>query len=263
MGFFALIFEIKKIFSIWIYFLGWSISIFNAYYPLYNSRNLTKLNLSLCKDTKIEISISVKINGSVDKYNPKSGFYNDMCSKTTSESGTDISLKDRRNEFVENNMSLCEENCDLIEYDEKKEKAKCSCDIKLNISSNYDSKFNKNDFFKSFTDIYNIFNLKIMKCYEIVLKVKNLLKNYGCFIIGSVIILYFITIFIFVNFSFSKLKEEIYNIIFALKINGNPIKKMIKLKDESERKYKNKLFGKNNIKNKENKINKKLHFAKK
>ena len=39
-----------------------------------------------------------------------------MCSTTTSESGTDISLKDRKNEFINNNMSLCEENCDLIEY---------------------------------------------------------------------------------------------------------------------------------------------------
>ena len=36
-----------------------------------------------------------------------------ICSKATSESGTDISLKDRRNEYVYNNMSLCEENCNV------------------------------------------------------------------------------------------------------------------------------------------------------
>ena len=47
---------------------------YEIYYPLYKN-NLTKLDLSLCKDTKIEISISVKINGSLDKYNPKSGTY--------------------------------------------------------------------------------------------------------------------------------------------------------------------------------------------
>ena len=63
-----------------------------------------------------------RISDTLDKYNPKSNYYNNICSKTTSESGTDISLNDRRNEFIENNMSLCEENCDLVEYDEKKEK---------------------------------------------------------------------------------------------------------------------------------------------
>ena len=35
---------------------------YEVYYPLNNSNKLTKLDLSLCKDTKIEISIAVKIN---------------------------------------------------------------------------------------------------------------------------------------------------------------------------------------------------------
>ena len=83
---------------------------YEVYYPLDNNNELTKLNLTLCKDTRIEISIPIKINGSLDIYNPKSDYYNDICSKATSECGTDISLKDRRNEFVYNNMSLCEDN---------------------------------------------------------------------------------------------------------------------------------------------------------
>ena len=35
----------------------------------------------------------------------------------------------------------------------------------------------------------------------------------------------FITLLIFAIYSFNKLKKEIYNIIFSLKINSNPIKK--------------------------------------
>ena len=100
------------------------------YYP-FTENNLTKLNLVSCKDTKIEISISVKISESLDKYNPKSDYYNDICSTTTSDYGTDITLEDRKNEFIENNMSLCQENRDLIEYNHENEKVKCSCDIKL------------------------------------------------------------------------------------------------------------------------------------
>ena len=232
---------------------------YEIYYPLYNRNNLTKLNLELCKDTKIEISISVKISDSFDKYNPKSDYYNDICSKSTTESGTDITLKDRRNEYVDNNMSLCEENCDLVNYNEKKEKVKCSCDIKISISSNNDeNKFNKKDFFKSFIDLNNIFNIKIMKCYKIVLKVKNLKQNYGFLIVGSVVILYFISIFIFVGSSFNKLKKEIFNIIFVLKIKGNPIKKNKKIEDKLKKKKNKKLLLKNNMINNDDKTIKKF-----
>ena len=65
---------------------------YEIYYPLYNRNNLTKLDLNLCKDTKIEISIAVKINDTLDKHNSSSGYYNDVCYKTTTEDETDISL---------------------------------------------------------------------------------------------------------------------------------------------------------------------------
>ena len=167
---------------------------YEVYYPLDNNNELTKLNLTLCKDTRIEISVPIKINGTLDLYNPKSDYYNDICSKTTSECGTDKSLKDRRSEFVYNNMTLCEENCELIEYNYEKKKAKCSCDIKLSITPNYDIKFNKNDFFKSFTDINNILNLSVMKCYKIVLKIKSLKNNYGFIIIFFILLIYFLSV---------------------------------------------------------------------
>ena len=76
-------------------------------------------------------------------------------------------------------MSLCEENCELIDYNYNNEKVKCSCDIKLTIPPNYEIKFNKKDYFKSFIDVKNIFNLNIIKCYKTVLKIKSLQKNYG------------------------------------------------------------------------------------
>ena len=145
---------------------------YDVYYPFYNNNTLTKLDLNLCKDTKIEISIPVTLNDILDKYNPKSGYYNDICYKTTSEIGTDISLKDRQNEFVDNNMTLCEENCDLINYNYTNEKVKCSCDIKTNINPNYDYKFNKNKFFKSFINIKNIANINIINVTKLLLIVK-------------------------------------------------------------------------------------------
>ena len=114
---------------------------YEIYYPLYENNKLEKLELNSCKGEKIDISIPVKIDEELDKHNSCSDYYNNICSKTKSQSGTDISLNDRRNEFVDNNLTLCEENCKLVEYNYNKEKAKCSCDIKTSIASYEDIKF--------------------------------------------------------------------------------------------------------------------------
>ena len=243
---------------------------YEVYYPFNNSNYLTKLNINLCEGTKIKISIPVKLNGTLDIHNPKSGYYNAICYIVTSDCGTDISLKDRRNEFVNNNLTLCEENCDLIGYDYEKEKAKCSCDIKTFIPEIKDIKFNKKEFFKSFKDINNIVNLKVMKCYKVVFKINGLKKNYGFFIMVSIIIFYFISLLIFVTFSNTQLKKEIIKIIYALKFSSTPIKKekqkdMTKdkpviVKKRKKKKKKKLIYKTSNMKNKVNIIEKKIEF---
>ena len=97
------------------------------------------------------------------------------------------------------------------------------------------TKFN---FFKSFTDIKSIFNLNIIKCFKTVFKKKSLIKNYGFIIVSSIIILFFINLFIFIFVSYRKLVKGIHNIIFALKINSNPIKKKI-IKNQNNKMKKN------------------------
>ena len=221
---------------------------YEVYYPLYNN-NLTKLNLTLCQGTKVEIIISVKINDTIDKYNSSSGYYNDICYKATSQYGTDISLKDRRKEFIDNNISLCEENCELKDYNYEKEKVICSCDIKFNISEYYNIKFNKKEFLKNFIDIKNIANLSIIKCYKVVLKINSLIKNYGFFILFFIFLLYFITLFIFWFKSFIKLKKDINNIIFILKSKEKNVEERIDIKKVKKKKIKKKIKRKRKIEN--------------
>ena len=108
---------------------------YEVYYPLNTSNELIKLNLSICKDIKIEIAIPVIINETLDKYNISSKYYNDICTAATSNKDTDITLSDRKNEFIKDNLTLCEENCQFIEYNYTNKKAKCSCDIKINIQN--------------------------------------------------------------------------------------------------------------------------------
>ena len=181
---------------------------YGVYYPLYND-TFTKLNLSLCKDTKIEILIPVKINDNIDKYNPKSSYYNDICYKTTSESGTDISLKDRKNEFVEK-YNLCQENCEFIGYNYTTEKVKCSCDVKENINPNND--FKLKEIGKIFADMKYTANINILKCYKTVLKIKNLIYNYGLYIMSVIMLLLFISKIIFWLKSYKKTKKDLFTI---------------------------------------------------
>ena len=82
-------------------------------YEVYNSETKQKLSLDICKDTKINISIPVFIDeNDLFKYNISSDYYNDICFPYTSNEKTDIILDDRKKEFNQNNMYLCENNCE-------------------------------------------------------------------------------------------------------------------------------------------------------
>ena len=67
-------------------------------YAKLNGENLTKLNLDVCKNNKISLSIPINDIGNLDKLNSSSGYYNDFCYTATSNDGTDITLKDRKKE---------------------------------------------------------------------------------------------------------------------------------------------------------------------
>ena len=53
---------------------------YEVYSPL-NGNKLEKLNLTLCKDIRIEISIPVIINDDINKYNTSSDYYNNFVQK--------------------------------------------------------------------------------------------------------------------------------------------------------------------------------------
>ena len=92
------------------------------------------MDLNICKDVKININLPVFINESeVFKYNPSGEYYNDLCYVYTTENGTDINLKDRKNNYLKKNMSVCESNCDFDKYDNYTKKVSCECEIKVKI----------------------------------------------------------------------------------------------------------------------------------
>ena len=82
-------------------------------YEVFHPENQSKLNLTLCQN-KIEINIPVSIDeNNLYKYEQDNDYYNDRCFINISEIGKDIPLECRRKEFINNNMSLCEPECNL------------------------------------------------------------------------------------------------------------------------------------------------------
>ena len=240
-------------------------------YQIYD-KNLTKLNLNLCEKEKIDISIPIKINDTIDKYNPKSDYYNNICNKTYKFKKVDITLKDRRFDFINNNMSLCEEICEFIDYNFMIEKVKCSCLVKINLSLLKDIKFDKDKLLKSFTDFKNIANIMLMKCYKDVFKIQYIKNNYGFLIIAFIFILYFISLIIFYSQLKNFFKNNVYKIInaknkilYSINKKSNSISN-VKNGKKKERRSLNKLRNYNintNIKNNKSFPPKKIKLRKK
>ena len=225
---------------------------YEVYYPLFGGENI-KLNLTACSDLKIDISIPASISDNIDKNNATSGFYNDICYTYTSEDGTDVSLADRKKEFIENNLTLCEENCDFVDFDYFLEKAICSCRVKTNSTFKIRGiEIDTQKLYESFTDFKNIANIKVLNCYKLIFRLEAYKNNYANLILIAVILIFFICMIIFCCKDYPNLKK-IMNMIVYLKTNIKLVQTIINKNKKEKENSNNKKRKKNNINNNLNK----------
>ena len=192
--------------------------VFEVYYKL-NGINLEKLNLTTySKNCRIDISVPAYINKKdIDKYNASSGYYNDICYVAESDCGTDIILNDRQNEFIDNNKTVCQDNCFFSDFDDNINKAKCSCDV-VESSNNFENiKINKAKLLENFIDIKNIANIHLLICYEVLFSKKGLIKNYGSYSIIIILLIHFIIIIIYYAKNlYKQIQNKINDILFSI-----------------------------------------------
>ena len=60
-----------------------------------------------------------------DIFNSEDPFYNDICSSYNSQNETDVIIKDRKIDFYNPNLSLCEENCEYKSFDVNTSRVNC------------------------------------------------------------------------------------------------------------------------------------------
>ena len=127
---------------------------------------MSLLDISLCENTRIDILLPLNINqDEIDMYNDSSDYYNDICESVTSENGTDIHIKDRQKEYIENNMRICEEECYFSKYDFILNKAVCSCLTKTKLENISEMKLNISRSHSNFKEVKNNANFELLKCF--------------------------------------------------------------------------------------------------
>ena len=84
------------------------------------------------------------MTGDPDLYDRNSPYYNDLCVSYSTSDGIDLTLEDRQHQYIENNKSLCEEDCSFVGYDSKTNLVECSCEVKFTLPLISEIRIDKN-----------------------------------------------------------------------------------------------------------------------
>jgi len=176
----------------------------NILYPLKNYINdnstLSKRNTEYLVD-----NIKEMYSKNIDITNPDDPFYNDICVLYTTDVDTDMTLKDRKEEFFVS-KSLCEDNCNLtklIDRDLRIIKSLCNCYIKYNYTSNENAGKRDDDI-----NPKSPLNIKSFLCIKESFNSQNVSKN-PVFWVLLIVIIFFIAMLIVYAFYGNKILKRI------------------------------------------------------
>ena len=201
------------LFKIDYYFDDYKIPVieYNLYYRNENKTN-TKIIMDEYKDKVVYYYLPVNINEKEEfKYNYENNFYNDICYSYSSNDKKDITLYDRKEEFNNLNMSVCENGCIYADYNFSINKVVCECRIKTSMKNYEDIIFN--DAFFHFTNLKMKSNIYILKCAKTLFSKDGIKTNIAFYILSIIIIISIIECIIFFLRGFKLLRRKIDNII--------------------------------------------------
>ena len=237
-------------------------------YEIYEPYTLSQLNLSYCKESEITINVPVNLDyetislyrslnqSGYNLFDSNDSFYNDICTTYTSENNTDIIISDRKNIIYMNNGNkvLCQNGCNLKNYNLTTKKAQCKCSVQEEVEATnfheYITKFDKNILADSFLKTLKNSNFLVLKCYKLVFNITNIKKNIGMIIMTIILILSIILIFIYSFKEYNQIKYFIQSIIkikFSTYIFNKKSFESIKTKGKNKDKNININKNKNNI----------------
>ena len=199
-------------------------------YVLFTEDGKTQLDLGKCDNMKVQYYIPVSVDeNELDKHDPSSDFYNDKCNKHSTEDGVDMTLYERKNNFNNNNMALCEKGCVYKGFDSETKKVECDCNIKSDMNY-YSDGIIQDDLLDKIDSQKSASNLEVTQCINNVFdSPKKLISNSG---FVALLIIIFIFLIIFIIFCIkgkqlyvNKIDEVIYNKFDKQSVSINKIKR--------------------------------------
>ena len=223
-------------------------------YEVYEPYNKTKLNLSVCDGTPINVYVPMELSqgnkqiyekmkdSGYDMFNINDPFYQDICTPYDSSNGTDIFLSDRINYIYNNDDTQCQPNCHLSQYSLETKYLNCSCstndDEDKNNNEEQNEKCSAKKIYESFYEVLKYSNYDIIKCYKLLLNKNVITVNLGSIISIIFFSCYLVCVIIYINRGLIPLNIKLRNDINKkdktinekiLNILYPPVKKIINL----------------------------------
>ena len=173
-------------------------------YEIFNPRNYSKVNVDICKNISIKISVPVILDESklalissleesgYDIFDINDEFYNDICATYTAQNGADMALSSRKTRIYDSikDVYLCQEGCEFESFDTQTSKANCICQIQETETVTDITKisFDKNEFFDSFYSTLFNSNFRVLKCIKLLFSIKGVKTNAGFYMMTGLMI---------------------------------------------------------------------------
>ena len=196
----------------------------NINFDVYEPYSKTKLNLSLCDGTSVNIYVPMELNEEnkkvyekmkelgYDMFNINDPFYQDICTTFDSSNGTDILLSDRINYIYNNDDTQCQPNWKFSFYSIDSKYMNCSCSTNENVNYENNNKvdeFSAKKIYEMFYDVLKYSNYDILKWFSIILNKNIFIINIGNLIVISYFFCYLVCIFIYVYKGITPLKTQL------------------------------------------------------
>jgi len=198
-------------------------------YEIYNPNDFKILNLYICENTDIDISIPIYVDEEIenlyydlkdqgyDLFDRNSRFYIDICTPFQAENGADVLLVDRVYYFFSKvaNLTICPSNCQYSSFSIEKKYLSCQCDVdNESIDLTNTEKFIGQLFYNLTDYILKYTSYKTMKCYKLVFSFKHFIKNAGSIILLILFLTYFGFFIYFLIKGLLPLKTNISKLLF-------------------------------------------------
>ena len=208
--------------------IGSSSSDKDIQYEIYNPITYEKLNLSICTNPKIKISIPIEIDEKIAEliqnildqgYNPfdlNDKFYREICTPYNSENGTDVLLDDRE-EYIYStiaNETSCPEGCTISSFALNSKYITCECGANDGIVElDYHHISGKNILSSVLSTLKNS-NYKVMRCYNLVFNFKIFCHNFGSILTLIFFVIYVIFMIYYCCKDITPIKVSISKLLF-------------------------------------------------